>query len=573
MALTDIYAQPHSFESLQQFKALAPLAADSLAALARIEGLDVTDFNEAEVRSNIIDPMVRILGYEKGTDFSVDLERYLKVLEKNLKPDYKFNLWTADFWLIEAKKPHYGEATFGYEDLSQALEYAAHPQINAALVVLCDGIKIEVFDREVDLTAPILHIDREHLRRDFDRLRHLLEPWQVWFFQKRRIVRSLDKVFDREFNMHRVEEFKALVEARLNGKRQIILENFRRTMKPETAEEREMLIKASMEDLVEVHLFLNHSVPSLKAMTGALVKHSEVGSFRTIYKIFPDYPRDANDLFYGQALRYLVDLAEARETVEWLPAWLAPGQQSNGKVEIAAQRLLHLCLTHFAQDEARKTILLAAAAFRRVIKVLLMSSDAQWRQAEVLHFLDRYQTPELAWRQALASPEGQMLAMLEMGAHGATHRFVAGCRSEHGEFKTESAKLQLKSIWQFEKAILSTVSNYPKLRKERALGELHPTDAVDVNYDFLGHLGLCVVSSIPKWKEYILCTHEAEVRALAALGSLRARELLGLDKLAPYPPLPDEEAAARFFFGDIAMMRALRDGYAGRPAGAVDKPT
>src|ERR1700676_1254085 len=135
MALTDIYAQPLTPESLQQFKALGPLGADSLAALARIEGLDVTDFNEAEVRANIIDPMVRILGYEKGTDFSVDLERYLKVLDKNLKPDYKFNLWRADFWLIEAKKSHSGEPNFGYKDLSQALEYAAHPQINAALVV------------------------------------------------------------------------------------------------------------------------------------------------------------------------------------------------------------------------------------------------------------------------------------------------------------------------------------------------------------------------------------------------------------------------------------------------------
>jgi hypothetical protein len=184
---------------------------------------------------------------------------------------------------------------------------------------LCDGIKIEVFDREVDLTAPILHIDRQHLRRDFDKLRHLLEPWQVWFFQKRRIVRSLDKVFDREFNMQRVEEFKALVEARLNGKRQIILENFRRNVKPDMAEAREMLLRAPMEDLAEVHLFLNHSVPMLKAMTTALVKHSEVGSVRTLFRIFPDQPRDASDLFYGQALRYLVDLAETRETVEWLP--------------------------------------------------------------------------------------------------------------------------------------------------------------------------------------------------------------------------------------------------------------
>ena len=51
--------------------------------------------------------------------------------------------------------------------------------------------------------------------------------------------------------------------------------------------------------------------------------------------------------------------------------------------------------------------------------------------------------------------------------------------------------------------------------------------------------------------------------------------MLGLEKTAPYPPLSDEEVATRFFFGDIAMMRALRSGYAGRAAGAgaVGEPT
>ena len=477
MALNDIYGQPLSFERLQQFKALAPLASDSLAELVRIEQLDISDFNEAEIRANVIDPIVRILGYQKGTDFSVDLGRQLKILEKSRFPDYKFNLWDADFWLIEAKRPRHGQANFGYEDLAQALEYAAHPKINAALVVLCDGLKIEVFDREADLTAPVLHIDREGLTRDFDKLRLLLDPWQVWFFQKRRVVRLLDKVFDREFNLNRVEEFKSLVQGRLNGKRQIILENFRRNVKPDTEEQNELLMKAPIEDLVEVHLFLNHPIPALNAMTMALVKRSEAGSFRALNMIFPDRPRDANDTFYGQALNYLIHLAAKRETIEWLPALLAPSTQSTGKVEQAAQQLLHLCLTHFQEDEARKTILLASAAFRRVIKVLLMSSDAQWRRAEVLHFIERYQTPELAWSQAVVSPAGQILRMLESGSLDATYRFVNGCRGERGEFKIETAKLQLKSIWHFEKSILGAIDNYPKLRAERNLGEMHPTES------------------------------------------------------------------------------------------------
>jgi hypothetical protein len=40
---------------------------------------------------------------------------------------------------------------------AQAIEYAVHPNINAALVVLYDGIIVEIFDQEVSVTEPILH--------------------------------------------------------------------------------------------------------------------------------------------------------------------------------------------------------------------------------------------------------------------------------------------------------------------------------------------------------------------------------------------------------------------------------
>src|SRR5262249_37417795 len=138
---------------------------------------------------------------------------------------------------------------------AQAIEYAIHPTINAALVVLCDGLKIEIFDREVSLAAPILHIDRENLRREFDKLRQLLEPMQVWFFQKRRIVRLIDKVIDKEFNLERLEEFRGLVDRRLVTKRARVLENYRRNIKPDDAQRQAELAAASVEELVNVHLF------------------------------------------------------------------------------------------------------------------------------------------------------------------------------------------------------------------------------------------------------------------------------------------------------------------------------
>jgi hypothetical protein len=81
MTADDLYAKPISIEDLQQFKALTPLPASALNELAKIEALDVTDFYEGEVRTFVIDPIVRILGYDKGTDFSVDLGRPIEFLD------------------------------------------------------------------------------------------------------------------------------------------------------------------------------------------------------------------------------------------------------------------------------------------------------------------------------------------------------------------------------------------------------------------------------------------------------------------------------------------------------------
>jgi hypothetical protein len=192
MAFDDIYVRPIFIDQLMLSKALGPLPDVAIAELAKIEALDVSNFYEQEVRSFVIDPIVRLLGYDKGTDFSVDLDRPIEFLNKKKVPDYKFHLWKENFWLIEAKRPlPENEKGFGYDVLAQALEYAVHPSINAALVVLCNGARLEIFDREVSVTEPILCVEKAGLRRDFNKIRALLEPMQVGFFEKRCVVRLL----------------------------------------------------------------------------------------------------------------------------------------------------------------------------------------------------------------------------------------------------------------------------------------------------------------------------------------------------------------------------------------------
>ena len=141
-----LFGKPISFEELLHHKQLEPLPEANLHALQKVVDVDISEFNESEVRAYVIDPLVAILGYEKGKHFSVHLEKAVQFRGKKKFPDYKLKLWQEDFWLIEAKAPRPDSKDFGYDELAQALEYACHPAINAALVVLCDGVKMEIYD-------------------------------------------------------------------------------------------------------------------------------------------------------------------------------------------------------------------------------------------------------------------------------------------------------------------------------------------------------------------------------------------------------------------------------------------
>ena len=325
MTVDDIFAKPIDVDELLLSKQIEPLAPEHLPVLEKIAALDVSNFNEPEVRTWIIDPIIRVLGYDAGTIFSATLGHQLKFLDKDRFPDYQFTLWNENFWLIEAKRPQFGQEQFDYDDLKQAIEYSIHPTVNAALVVLCDGLKFEIFDREVSVETPLLRVRIADLPRDFNRLRAVLEPMQIWFFQKRRIIRLLDKVFDKEFNMYRVEEFSALIDRRLRSKHQVVIENFRANVKPNSEEQRERASNASIEDLTELYLFSEQPIPITNAVNRRLVQLSQSNSFWVIRRIFPDQPRDANDIYMAQALTYLMGL-ESLAPHHWLGSSMArPG--------------------------------------------------------------------------------------------------------------------------------------------------------------------------------------------------------------------------------------------------------
>src|SRR3546814_11222478 len=96
--------QAADINKLLLHKAGNPPAKEEFDELRRLSTLDFSSYSEADVRAEIIDPVVRILGYRKETFFSLVREKHLKVLDADMFIDYSMTLWSESSWVIEAKK-------------------------------------------------------------------------------------------------------------------------------------------------------------------------------------------------------------------------------------------------------------------------------------------------------------------------------------------------------------------------------------------------------------------------------------------------------------------------------------
>jgi hypothetical protein len=104
----------------------------------------------------------------------------------------------------------------------------------------------------------------------------------------------------------------------LRSKMQLVVENFRRTVKPDSPEQLQLAKTASIEELTELYLFAESPIPIINAVNRRLVELSQPNSFHVMYRVFPDQPRDVNDIYMAQGLTYLIRLAEQQPTVGWL---------------------------------------------------------------------------------------------------------------------------------------------------------------------------------------------------------------------------------------------------------------
>jgi hypothetical protein len=152
-----------------------------------LEPLSFEGLNEADIREEVIAPLLRRLGYRSGSRNDVIREQSLRYPRLSLgrkdrqrdpelrgKADYILEVEKRLRWVIEAKPPKVG---IGGDDIEQAWTYANHPEVRAIYFAICNGRTLVVYRTvEGPEVPPVLSLKYENFERNFQRLENLLGP-------------------------------------------------------------------------------------------------------------------------------------------------------------------------------------------------------------------------------------------------------------------------------------------------------------------------------------------------------------------------------------------------------------
>jgi hypothetical protein len=153
--------------------------------------LPFDQMNEADVREDVLTPLIAALGYRKGTENNIRRElelRYPKAYlgrkdgkrdpELRGKADYVLEVQGRVRWVLEAKAPDVDILAPDHRE--QARSYAAHPEVGAVYHVVSNGRLSAVFDTsESAEAAPLLTVPYEDMNSRLGELASLLAPESV----------------------------------------------------------------------------------------------------------------------------------------------------------------------------------------------------------------------------------------------------------------------------------------------------------------------------------------------------------------------------------------------------------
>lgn len=137
-----------------------------------IQKLSNQELNEVSVREEIVNPLLKLLGYESAKH-NIQREAKFKKLDvfigskkdTTYQADYYFETFNHKKWILEVKKSSY---KIDDKAFRQALSYAIHPSVNAELFAICNGRKFVLYS--VRTRDKILDFDLIKLRENYSLL-------------------------------------------------------------------------------------------------------------------------------------------------------------------------------------------------------------------------------------------------------------------------------------------------------------------------------------------------------------------------------------------------------------------
>jgi len=137
------------------------------------------DFKEADVRAEVIDPILRKLGFShehilrEKTLKSAYLKTGSKKRAVTLIPDYVLRVENGFALVLDAKSPK--QKVINDDNVEQVYSYAAHPEIRSNYFALCNGLEFACY-RTTDTEKPVLYFRINEIDNHWLELQKILSP-------------------------------------------------------------------------------------------------------------------------------------------------------------------------------------------------------------------------------------------------------------------------------------------------------------------------------------------------------------------------------------------------------------
>jgi 16S rRNA G966 N2-methylase RsmD len=155
-------------------------------------------FNEAKVRSVIIDSILKELGFtHQNILMNMPLKSpFLKTGSQKrpvtLIPDYVLKVESSFAWVLDAKAPN--QKIINDDNVEQVYIYATHPEIRSNFFALCNGLEFACY-RTTETDKPVIYFRMDEIDDYWEVLRKTLSPdsFQVGKAFTYEIKREIDK--------------------------------------------------------------------------------------------------------------------------------------------------------------------------------------------------------------------------------------------------------------------------------------------------------------------------------------------------------------------------------------------